>query len=192
MLVSVCVFFCPVFWTDVGPNLGGGVCLGSLDSSRRTPAVELLHGACRAQPVPLGPSPAVPRKVGAQRRPEGRDAVAVAAPASEARRATVHGPLGHGALGAHAGHDAVEVGLDDDAADDHLAQRGVHGLEVEDEVELADVFKEAVQRLDVDLDEVDEGQRRLGRRRDDDEVERRVVAVGHERRPVGGVGGVGG
>ncbi|OAQ97517.1 hypothetical protein LLEC1_01948 [Akanthomyces lecanii] len=61
------------------------------------------------------------------------------------------------------------------------SQGGVQRLKVEDEVELADVLKELVERLDVDLDQVDQGERRLGRRRDDDEVERRVVAVRDER-----------
>lgn len=60
----------------------------------------------------------------------------------------------------------------------------MQGLEVEDEVELAHVLEQLVERLDVDLDEVQQGQRRLGRRRDDDEVQGRVVAVRDERRHV--------
>lgn len=92
--------------------------------------------------------------------------------------------LGDGALGSDAGDDAIHAGLDDDAADDHLAQGGVQGLEVEDEVQLADVLEQLVQRLDVHLDQVQQGQGRLGGRRYDDEVQRRVVAVRHEGRHV--------
>lgn len=44
----------------------------------------------------------------------------------------VDGPLCDGALGSHAGDYTVEVGFYDHAAHDHLAQRGVQRLEVED------------------------------------------------------------
>lgn len=109
------------------------------------------------------------------------------APERQARRAQtprprlVDRPLGDGALRAHAGDDALEVGLYNDAADDHLAESGVEGLKVEDEVELADVLKEAVEGLNVDLDEVEQSQGALGRGGDDNEVEGGVVAVGDER-----------
>lgn len=62
-----------------------------------------------------------------------------------------------GALCSHAGHYAVQVRLDDDAAYDHLAQGRVEGLEVEDQIELADVLEQLVQRLDVHLDQVEQG-----------------------------------
>lgn len=64
-------------------------------------------------------------------------------------------------------------------------------LEVEDEVQLAHVLEQAVQRLDEDLDQVEQGERRLGGGADDDEVQRRVVAVGDDGGGVG-VGAVGG
>jgi hypothetical protein len=96
----------------------------------------------------------------------------------------VHRPLGHRALRPHPRNDPIRARLNHHATDNHLAQRRVQRLEVEDEVKLAHVLEQAVQRLDVNLDDVDEGQRRLGRRRDDDEVQRRVVPVRHERRDV--------
>lgn len=57
-------------------------------------------------------------------------------------------------------------------------------LEVEDEIQLADILKQLIQRLDVYLYQVDQRERRLRRRRDDDEVERRIMAVRHQRRHV--------
>lgn len=116
-------------------------------------------------------SPPGPREIRAHAQP---GAYAADAPP------LVDGPLGDGALRLDAGDDLVEVRLDDDAADDHLRQGGVQRLEVEDEVELADVLEHGVEGLDVDLYQVDEGEGRLGRRGYDDEGERRVVAVRHE------------
>lgn len=107
-------------------------------------------------------------------------------------------PLRYGTLGLDARDDPIEVRLYHYTADDHLGQRGVQALEVEDEVQLAHVLEQLVQRLDVHLDEVDQGEGRLGGRGDDDEEERRVVPVGHERGHVvlllvaGRVGGSGG
>lgn len=46
----------------------------------------------------------------------------------------------------------------------------MEGLEIEDKVELADVLEEFIEGLDVDLDEVEEGEGGLGRGRDDDEI----------------------
>lgn len=57
----------------------------------------------------------------------------------------------------------------------------MEGFEVEDEVELADILEELVESLDIDLDQVQQGERGLGGCRDDYEVEGRVVAVGDER-----------
>lgn len=57
----------------------------------------------------------------------------------------------------------------------------MQALKVEDEVQLAHILEQLVQRLDVDLDQVDQGERRLGGRGDDDEEERRVVPVRHQR-----------
>lgn len=90
-------------------------------------------------------------------------------------------PLRHGALCLDPRDDPVEVRLYHHAADDHLGQGGVQALKVEDEVQLAHVLEQLVQRLDVHLDQVDQGQRRLCGGRDDDEEERRVVPVRHER-----------
>lgn len=107
-------------------------------------------------------------------------------------------PLRHCTLGLDPRDDPVEVRLYHHAADDHLGQGGVQALKVEDEVQLAHVLEQLVQRLDVHLDQVDQGERRLGGRGDDDEEERRVVPVCHERGDVvvllvaGRVGGSGG
>lgn len=57
----------------------------------------------------------------------------------------------------------------------------MQGLEVENQVEFADILEEAVERLDKDLDKVEQGKRRFGGGADDNEVERRVVAIGDER-----------
>lgn len=64
-------------------------------------------------------------------------------------------------------------------------------LEVEYEIQLADILEQAVECLDEDLDEVEQREGRLGGGGDEDEVEGGVVAVGDERGAVG-VGGVGG
>lgn len=88
--------------------------------------------------------------------------------------------------------DSVELGLDDDAADDHLTQGGMQGLEVEDQIQLAHVLEQAVERLDEDLYQVEQGEGRLGRGADDDEVEGCVVAVGDEGGGVVVRGGGGG
>lgn len=110
----------------------------------------------------------------------------------------VDGPLGHGALCPNSRDDPIKIRFYHHAANDHLRQGGVQALEVEDEVELAHVLEELVQRLDVHLDQVDQGERRLGGRGDDDEEKRRVVPVRHQRgdvvvllvtRRVGGSGG---
>src|SRR5690349_1296481 len=64
-------------------------------------------------------------------------------------------------------------------------------FEVEDEVELADIFKEAVERLHEDLDQIEKGEGRFGGGAYDDEVEGSVVSVGDERRRVVVLGGGG-
>lgn len=67
-------------------------------------------------------------------------------------------------------------------------------LEVEDQVQLAHVLKQLVERLHEHLDQVEEAQGRLERVGDDDEVQRCVVAVQQRGRlvPGGGVPGRGG
>lgn len=78
---------------------------------------------------------------------------------------------------AHAGDDPGEIGLDHAPAHNHLLERGVKGLEVEDQIQLAHVLKQHVERLHEHLDQVQQAQRRLERVRDDDEVQGGVVAV---------------
>ena len=93
----------------------------------------------------------------------------------------VNRSLRDGTLGLDARYDAVHVCLDDHASHNHFAKRRVQGLEVEDQVQLAHILEQLVQRLDVDLDQVEQRQRRLGRRRYYNEVQSRIVAVGDER-----------
>lgn len=57
-------------------------------------------------------------------------------------------------------------------------------LEVENEVELADVFEQSVKCLNEDLYEVEEGKRRFGGGTDDDEVEGGIVTICYKRRGV--------
>lgn len=92
-------------------------------------------------------------------------------------------------MGFDALDDVLELCFDDHTTDYHLAQCRVQGLEVEDQVELAHIFEEAIERLDEDLDEVEERERRFGRGADYDEVEGCIVSVGHERGGVVVLGG---
>lgn len=84
----------------------------------------------------------------------------------------------------------LQLRLHHHAAHNHLRQASVQRLKVEDQIQLAHILKQPVQGLDVDLDQIDQREGRLGRGGDDDEVEGRVVAVGDERGDVVGGGGV--
>ncbi len=139
--------------------------------------------------------PSTPQIARSLERPEprrahdGHNTPTATSPSSAAAAAAsgaplVYRPLRHAALAAHAVDDALERRLDDDAADNHLGERRVQRLEVEDEVELAHVLEEPVERLDEHLDQVEQRQRRLGRRADENEVQRCVVPVRDERRRV--------
>lgn len=68
----------------------------------------------------------------------------------------------------------------------------MQGLEIENQIELADVLEKAVKGLDEDLNEVEQREWRLSRGGDDDEVECCVVAIGDERGRVVVRGGGGG
>src|SRR6187551_2155399 len=59
----------------------------------------------------------------------------------------LHPPLGPPTLRPHPRDNPIRARLNHHAADNHLAQRRVQRLKVEDEVELAHVLKQAVQRL---------------------------------------------
>ena len=65
-------------------------------------------------------------------------------------------------------------------------------LKVEYQIEFADILKKMVERLDKHMDKVQERERRLGRRADEDKVQRCVVPVGDERRRVRVCAGRGG
>ena len=54
-------------------------------------------------------------------------------------------------------------------------------LEVENQIQFTHILKEIVQALDKHVDQVQQRERALRRRRDDDEVQRGVVAVRDER-----------
>ena len=67
-------------------------------------------------------------------------------------------------------------------------------LEIEDQIQLAHVLEQSIQGFHEDLNQIQECKRRLGGGGDEDEVERGVVAVGHERWSIillvrGGAGG---
>lgn len=115
-------------------------------------------------------SPPCPREVGAHTKTAGQSG----------GPAFVHRAFRNCSLRPDSRHYAVPIRLYDDAAYDHLRQRSVQRLEVEDEVQLAYILKQLIQSLDVDLYQIDQGERGLGRGGDDDEVEGRVVAVCHE------------
>lgn len=53
-------------------------------------------------------------------------------------------------------------------------------LKVEDQIQFTYIFEKAVEGFDKDLDEVEEGEGRFRRRRDQDEIEGCVVAVCNE------------
>ncbi len=70
-------------------------------------------------------------------------------------------------------------------------------LKVEDQIQFTDVLEKAVEGFDEDLDQVEQAEGRFGGRRDHNEVEGCVVAIGNEGRGVvvglgGGCGGGGG
>ncbi|KAI5305720.1 hypothetical protein KEM56_003514 [Ascosphaera pollenicola] len=58
-------------------------------------------------------------------------------------------------LQTYASHNSIQARLHDNTANDHLSENGVHGLVSKDEVQLADVFKQPVEGLHKDLNEVD-------------------------------------
>src|SRR5690606_38531433 len=69
----------------------------------------------------------------------------------------------------------------DHPAHNHLAKCRMKGLEVENQVQLADILEQSIKRFDKHLDEIQQSERTLGRRGYHDEVERRVVAISNER-----------
>lgn len=83
-----------------------------------------------------------------------------------------------------ASNNLLQASLYDYSADDHLAQDSMECFEAEDEIKLADVFEQPIESLDKDLYEVQKRQRRLGRCRDQDEVERSIVPVSDLRRRI--------
>lgn len=78
---------------------------------------------------------------------------------SAATSAFVDRPLRDSALSFDGLDNLIELRLNYNAAHNHFAQCGMQGFEVEDQVELADVFEEAIEGLDEDLDEVEQSKR---------------------------------
>lgn len=74
--------------------------------------------------------------------------------------------------------DFLQCSLYDYSTNDHLAQNGMQGFEAKDQIELADILEQSIEGLNKDLDEVQQGKRRLGRGGDQNEVECSVVSVG--------------
>lgn len=70
--------------------------------------------------------------------------------------------LAHGVQLAELGQDLLLGSLDDLAADDHLVDDGVDLVEVEDEVEFADIAEVLVEDLDEQLDELEVGELVVG------------------------------
>jgi len=75
----------------------------------------------------------------------------------------------------------ADVGVEHHAAHDDFVEDVVDLVGVEDEVQLAHVFKALVEHLDKDLDQVEDAQLRLAAVDDEDKVERRVVPVDDAR-----------
>lgn len=109
----------------------------------------------------------------------------------------VNRPLRHRSLRPHALHDLLHIRLNHHPSHNHLAQRRMQRLKVENQIQLADILKQPVQRFDVYLNQIDEGERGLSGGRNDDEIEGGVVTVRNEggdvvvwfRRGGGGAGG---
>lgn len=57
-------------------------------------------------------------------------------------------------------------------------------LKVEDQIQLADILKQSIQRLHENLNEIQQSQRGLGRSRNDNKVQRGVVAIRYQRRRI--------
>lgn len=73
----------------------------------------------------------------------------------------------------HLGH----AGLEHHAAHDNLVEDVVDLVDVEDEVQLTDIFEALVERLDKDLDEVQNAELALRRVDGHEKIERGVMAV---------------
>merc|ERR1711916_344129 len=73
--------------------------------------------------------------------------------------------------------DDLLVDFEDEAAHDHLVEDKVDSVCVKDDVELRDVLKASVQRLDKRVDQVEDSQVGLGRVDHKDKVQRRKVPV---------------
>ena len=67
----------------------------------------------------------------------------------------------------------------------------MHSLEIENQIQLADVVEQAVEGLHEDLDKVEESEGRLGGGADKDEVEGRIVSIGDVGGVIGIVAGIG-
>lgn len=79
-----------------------------------------------------------------------------AASSATATSSFVHRSLCDAALGFDCLNHFVELRFNHYSSDYHLSKCGMEGLEIEDQVQLAHVFKETIERLYEDLDEVEQ------------------------------------
>lgn len=105
-----------------------------------------------------------------------------------ARPARIDRPLRNFALRLHALDNLLSPRLDHHPAHDHLTQHSMQRLEIEDQIQFAHVFEQVIQAFDEDVDQIEESERRFCGGRDDDEVERCVVAVCYEGGRIVGFG----
>lgn len=81
--------------------------------------------------------------------------------------------------------------LNNNTTNNHLTKDSMQSLISEDKIQLADILEHAIQRLDKYLNQIDQSERGLGRRRDHDKRQRCVGPVCDLRGGIGGPGGGG-
>lgn len=82
----------------------------------------------------------------------------------------VHRSLRNRALCLDALYHFVQLCFNYNAAHNQLAEGGMKGLKIENEVQFANILEQAVEGLYIHLDQVEQGERRFGRCGNDDEV----------------------
>ena len=93
-------------------------------------------------------------------------------------------PLCYFSLTPHTINNLVKRCLYDHATNDHFSQASMQGLEVENQIQFANIFEEPVERFNKDLDQIEKGEWRFCGSRDEDEVEGCVVPVCYQRRSI--------
>ena len=98
--------------------------------------------------------------------------------------ALVHRPLCYGSLRFNTLNDFVELCFYNYASHDHFPERSMQRFEIEDQVQFADILKQAIERLDEDLDKIEESQGRFSGRGYYNEIQGSIMTVGDERRRI--------